>query len=44
MDRAQERHRTDLIYFGNLVSACVLRGQRRVDGVEALDAIDQSQK
>ena len=35
MDRAQERHRTDLIYFGNLVSACVLRGQRRVDGVEA---------
>ena len=34
MDRAQERHRTDLIYFGNLVSACVLRGQRRVDGVE----------
>ncbi len=23
MDRAQERHRTDLIYFGNLVRACV---------------------
>ena len=42
MDRASERHRTDLIYFGNLVRACVMNNVASM--AWKLDAIEQSQR